>query len=190
MPSSVVCTWSSKSDRRAPRPARRAIRARDCASAIPHGAFTRPPNGAWITTRTEFISSRNCSTMSDALVGHAAGRGALLRARTRRATASSPRSAVVARRELVDDLLVGSHGVELAAQLADRAARGATSAPRTRRARRAFAPARRARASRSRDRARSRSRATSTSRAGTRRRRASRARTPRRAHRAACGRED
>ena len=35
-----------------------------CASASPHGALTRPPNGACSTTRTLPVSSRNCSATS------------------------------------------------------------------------------------------------------------------------------
>ena len=79
MPSSVVCTCSSKlGPSRAPRPCSASHSRTRFASAIPHGAFTRPPNGAWITTRTRVHLVAELLDDEHALVGHGAGRGALL----------------------------------------------------------------------------------------------------------------
>ncbi len=80
MPSSVVWTCTSKSGPDCPGISVRFPRcARDeippplpspshsltrLARAIPHGAFTLPPKGEWMTTRVESDSSRNCSTTS------------------------------------------------------------------------------------------------------------------------------
>ena len=106
-PSSVVCTCTSTPSRsRMRRP-----------SAMPHGAFTRPPNGAWSTMRTEPTSSRKCSSTRCVSSGTMSRDGALrlhvLDERARRRLVG-----VVARldrREVVERARV----VELATQLAD-----------------------------------------------------------------------